>query len=90
MDYVLVFCVAFFQVSCKAFNILSIVKKRYWLAFFVSMGISLSWIYGILKIVENPKLYVIPFVFGCAFGVVSSMWLEGKLFKEKDDEVEKG
>ena len=89
MDYFFVFCVAFLQVAFKAFNILSIVKKRYVVAFLVSIGISLSWIYGVLKVVDEPAKYTIPFVLGCACGVVFSMWLEGQLFKEKDDEVEK-
>ena len=85
MDYFYVFGVAFLQVAFKTLNILSVVKKRYVFMFFVSIGISLSWIYGVLKVVEHPQAYTIPFCLGCACGVVFTTWAEQRLTRRKDE-----
>lgn len=83
IELLLVGFTAFLQTGLKAFNTLNIVKRRYLLAFFMSMGISIAWVYGAIHVVGDPMKFAPIFVICCASGVTFSMWAETKLFKEK-------
>lgn len=86
IEHLLVFCSNFFLVGLKLFNVLNAVGHRYIITVLTSGVISTIWLYGTVMAVSDPFLYGYAYVLGAMCGSGFGLWLEHKLFKEREHE----
>ena len=82
MEHILVFIASFTQVGLISINTLNIVRVNVLAAFFTSWGITLSWAFGVVHIVQDPTEYIWAYGLGAALGI-STVTHFGEKFRKK-------
>lgn len=84
-DYVILFAVAFFYMALKATSIISVARNRILAVGIISLCITYTWTFVILRIVEDPDMVHI-YAFGCSLGMMFGTWIDKRFLKKKESD----